>query len=105
MKFTGTKSAKGYPMNKPDDGIAAPNDWPEDFPQENGYYSCRCCECNKMFYGHKRRVVCKVCAAPAQEADEDVYKEIRSVCDEKLAAFAAENESLRRDLQTSCTEE
>lgn len=33
-----------------------------------------------------------------KEADEDTYKEIRRECDEKLAAFAAGNESLRRQV-------
>jgi hypothetical protein len=45
-----------------------PGDWPEDFPHENGNYMCRCYRCKVMFYGHKRRVACKVCisgSAPA----------------------------------------
>ena len=37
-------------------------DWPEDFSHENGNYSCRCTFCGGVFTGHKRRVVCKVCA-------------------------------------------
>lgn len=43
-------------------------DWPEDFPHENGDYSNRCCYCQCEFRGHKRRIVCKVCAdKPAPE--------------------------------------
>lgn len=40
-------------------------DWPEDAPHENGNYHCRCCQCGRMFVGHKRRVVCKICATAA----------------------------------------
>lgn len=36
--------------------------WPEDFSEENGNYSCKCCHCGKYFQGHKRRVTCKVCS-------------------------------------------
>jgi hypothetical protein len=40
-------------------------DWPEDFEHENGRYFCRCIECGGGFIGHKRRVVCKLCATLA----------------------------------------
>ena len=36
-------------------------DWPEDFAHENGNYQNLCCECGKLFFGHKRRVVCRSC--------------------------------------------
>ena len=36
-------------------------DWNEDFSHENGNYICKCCRCKKLFYAHKRRVVCKLC--------------------------------------------
>lgn len=36
-------------------------DWPED-AGENACYVCRCIHCREFFIGHKRRVVCKVCA-------------------------------------------
>lgn len=35
--------------------------WKEDYPHENGNYICRCTMCGSLFYGHKRRVICKVC--------------------------------------------
>ena len=38
------------------------HDWVEDFTHENGNYQRRCCDCDTPFYGHKRRVVCRVCA-------------------------------------------
>jgi hypothetical protein len=37
-------------------------DWKEDFAHENGNYTCICVTCKKQFIGHKRRVVCNVCA-------------------------------------------
>ena len=37
-------------------------DWTEDFAHENGCYLCRCYVCDHTFFGHKRRVECKVCA-------------------------------------------
>jgi hypothetical protein len=42
----------------------AAGDWPEDFAHENGEYMCRCVHCEHIFFGHKRRVSCKVCAYP-----------------------------------------
>lgn len=39
-----------------------PCDWPEDFQHENGMYLCNCSDCKSVFFGHKRRVTCKVCA-------------------------------------------
>jgi hypothetical protein len=38
-----------------------PEDWTEDYAHENGNYMCLCMRCNKQFFGHKRRVVCRVC--------------------------------------------
>lgn len=38
--------------------------WTEDASHENGEYYNRCCMCHCVFIGHKRRVVCKACAAP-----------------------------------------
>lgn len=37
-------------------------DWEEDFEHENGCYECNCIECNHSFFGHKRRVNCKLCS-------------------------------------------
>lgn len=41
---------------------ASAHDWPEDFGHENGCYECHCAICGVEFDGHKRRVVCRVCA-------------------------------------------
>jgi hypothetical protein len=44
-------------------------DWSEDHAHENGWYQCKCATCEQMFYGHKRRVMCKVCSrAPAADS-------------------------------------
>jgi hypothetical protein len=45
------------------DSTHAERSWPEDASHENGNYSCQCVDCGRMFGGHKRRAVCKVCAA------------------------------------------
>lgn len=50
--------------------------WPEDSSHENGNYSNSCCHCLRMFTGHKRRVVCKVCATePSAQAPTAVQPE------------------------------
>ena len=38
-----------------------PKDWPEDFPHENGNYTCICYKCQSHFTGNKRRRTCKEC--------------------------------------------
>ncbi len=43
----------------------SPKDWKEDFSHENGQYVCVCCHCEALFYGHKRRVVCRQCTKGA----------------------------------------
>lgn len=43
-------------------GMMGEQDWTEDFPYENGKYSCTCAVCGAHFIGHKRRVVCRQCA-------------------------------------------
>jgi hypothetical protein len=44
--------------NFPKDG---PQNWTEDYMHENGMYQNRCLECKELFFGHKRRVICKTC--------------------------------------------
>ena len=36
--------------------------WHEDSGHENGNYYNTCCHCLRSFFGHKRRVICKVCS-------------------------------------------
>lgn len=36
-------------------------DWKEDSIHENGNYVCRCVKCHLLFYGYKRRVICRAC--------------------------------------------
>lgn len=33
----------------------------EDKTHENGNYQNKCSLCGEVFFGHKRRVICKVC--------------------------------------------
>ena len=47
-----------------DAGLGDARDWPQDFTHENGNYQCGCGVCGMLFYGHKSRVVCRVCASP-----------------------------------------
>jgi hypothetical protein len=49
-------------------------DWTEDFPHENGKYQNECLVCRETFLGHKRRVVCKLCASMPKTV---VIKELR----------------------------
>jgi hypothetical protein len=35
--------------------------WTEDYSHENGMYQNKCLECHELFFGHKRRVMCKEC--------------------------------------------
>lgn len=39
-----------------------PQDWPEDYDQENGRYVGQCLYCEIDFFGHKLRNVCRLCA-------------------------------------------
>ena len=39
-------------------------DFPEDFRAENGRYLCLCVGCDYTFFGHKRRVMCRLCSTP-----------------------------------------
>lgn len=40
----------------------------EDFSHENGKYSNYCLTCKELFTGHKRRLVCKLCARLMQKS-------------------------------------
>jgi len=39
--------------------------WLEDFDHDNGCYENACVSCRATFFGHKRRVTCKICSALA----------------------------------------
>lgn len=49
---------------KPDFGTLEACNWTEDYSHENGNYLNTCIECKRIFKGHKRRVICKVCSNP-----------------------------------------
>lgn len=42
--------------------LPSDRDWTEDSSHENGNYINTCVECQKGFFGHKRRGVCKKCS-------------------------------------------
>lgn len=46
-----------------------PRNWQEDFPHENGRYIGRCMYCDRHYWGHKRRVVCKLCSTGTNAHD------------------------------------
>jgi hypothetical protein len=64
-------------------------DWPEDFELENGNYVRRCLTCSHTFFGHKRRVVCKTCAAAAPP--QDGLREALAALEERYRADAAKH--------------
>lgn len=59
---------KGWKLLK--DTTHAERSWPEDSGHENGNYSNTCVQCLREFIGHKRRQVCKVCAATPSPAEQ-----------------------------------
>src|SRR5690606_30480947 len=53
-----------FPEDKPSFKMPefdSPKNWTEDYKLDNGHYVCTCSVCKEQFYGHKRRVVCRVC--------------------------------------------
>lgn len=44
--------------------------WLEDACFENGNYLCQCSKCELYFNGHKRRLVCKLCASKKEDVME-----------------------------------
>lgn len=52
--------AFGYKLLK--DTTHGQRSWPEDASHENGNYYNTCCDCDRVFTGHKRRHICRVCA-------------------------------------------
>lgn len=78
-------------------------DWPEDFTHENGNYQCRCSFCDRMFIGHKRRVICKACrssqATPPTVDQPKGYEHNRAIMEAERNAgcdeyFKARTESI-----------
>lgn len=50
-------------------------DWSEDAADENGNYQNKCVECGEAFIGHKRRLLCKVCANSVDRIKQAERKE------------------------------
>lgn len=58
----------------------SPKNWTEDYDKENGNYTCACSICKELFYGYKRRVVCRECSdkfEPPQTPDK--VEEIKNI--------------------------
>lgn len=53
-------------------------DWPEDFAHDNGCYQNRCCRCDQLFMGFKRRITCKLCAGAAPMTPEPGRAEVEA---------------------------
>ncbi len=64
---------------------SGPMDWPEDERHENGGYLNKCCHCELMFVGHKRRVSCRLCSPlildEASDVPAHVWGETLPPCD------------------------
>lgn len=79
-----------------DAGAASPSErnWTEDASHENGNYECLCCECDQLFIGHKRRVVCKACsnllaAPPVRSAASTVEPVAWQITDDNVVKSAS----------------
>ena len=53
----------------------APQNWTEDYTHENGKYMNICTFCERKFFGHKRRVVCKLCDQPMTDERKKAINE------------------------------
>jgi hypothetical protein len=58
-------------------------DWTEDFQHENGNYQSVCSTCRNTFFGHKRRVTCKVCAE-TRSVTTDMIKKLRDIAGDPM---------------------
>lgn len=64
-------------------------DFPEDAHLENGNYQNLCCHCDNLFFGHKRRVSCKLC-------EEDSKRRWEKMTDDEKKAHVEEfNKSVK----------
>lgn len=72
-----------------------PVDWPEDsVDTDNGCYQQNCSSCRVLFFGHKRRYVCKSCSKAAEERWNALTPEQQTI--ERQEAFAAIDRLLGR---------
>lgn len=66
----------------------------EDFALENGNYMNTCIECKNKFFGHKRRVMCKVCFE--KESPKPVINEKAEFAVQMLRKYAHQTGNLLR---------
>lgn len=51
--------------------LESDRNWKEDYvDKDNGCYMNKCIECKLVFFGHKRRVVCKSCTVNYETVKE-----------------------------------
>ncbi len=62
-ELTGLEEAAARLMEQQPE-VSDSRNWEEDYSHENGNYQNRCKVCGNLFFGHKRRVVCKSCHHP-----------------------------------------
>ena len=82
-------------------------DWPEDFSHENGNYHNQCGNCGLTFYGHKRRVRCKLCMIDKAFKDTDgpkllskeVQEQIRKEAEERYPMHSADAINAKPDME------
>jgi hypothetical protein len=80
-------------------------DWKEDFEHENGTYQNKCGSCDSVFLGHKRRVVCKVCAQEPvsintwQEVSKQFAQDRRAMATNQMIWMQQEIDELRAALE------
>jgi len=67
--------------------VITEHDWPEDFSEENGNYTCTCVFCNATFVGYKGRIVCKYCACMGAS---NAKTALSAETEEMLRAYAVE---------------
>ena len=67
--FSGLKG-RAIAQREPGNNLQHPANWQEDYSHENGQYFNTCVYCPRHFLGHKRRVVCRICAQPDKETKQ-----------------------------------
>lgn len=81
-------------MSKLQELYESPCNWPEDFGHENGFYSNTCTYCKCVFFGHMRRIVCKLCANPSEPPALMFRNEVSGIWYDSMAA-AGDVDSVR----------
>ena len=86
---------EGYKLLK--DSTHDERSYPEDAKHENGWYNNVCGHCWRGFAGHKRRGVCKVCAAAPQPAPQPA-KWVGLTRDDRECVFFEADSAMKTDI-------